>query len=108
MKLSARPNGKDIDGLASAAPTLLIKQRWLVVESAARKEADLNHLEQKIKQHFEKAQKQLAHLSQHDYACEPDALAAAEQWNQKLRYHHLSQIEVVAYPYYSKPGRPMC
>lgn len=83
-----------------------IKQRWLVVESAARKEADLQHLEQKIKHHGDKAQKQLAHLSQQDYACEPDALASAEQWNKKLRYHHLSQIEVVAYPYYSKPGRP--
>ena len=83
-----------------------IKQRWLVVESITRKEADLKHLEQKIQQHLEEAQKQLAHLGQHDYACVPDAMAAAEEWNKKLRYHRLSQIEVVLHPYYSKPGRP--
>ena len=83
-----------------------IKQRWLVVESLARREADLKHLDQKRQQHLEKAQKQLQHLGQQDFACVPDALAAAEQWNKRLRYHRLSQIEVVPHPYYRKAGRP--
>ncbi len=83
-----------------------IKQRWLVVESEARRDADLKHLEQKIQQHLESSQKQLKHLEQQDYACAPDALAAAQQWNKRLRYHRLSQIEVVPHPYYSKAGRP--
>ena len=83
-----------------------IKQRWLVVESEARKEADLKHLEEKILKHREKAQKQLKQLGQQDFACEPDALAAAQKWNKRLRYHRLEQIEVVPHPYYRKAGRP--
>jgi hypothetical protein len=47
----------------SSAAYAGIKQRWLLVESTARKEADLKHLEQKIQQHLEEAQKQLAHFN---------------------------------------------
>ena len=83
-----------------------IKQRWLVVESEARKEVDLKHLEAKIQQQLESAQKQLQQLNQQDFACAPDALAAAEQWSRRLRYHRLEQIEVVPHPYYTKAGRP--
>jgi transposase len=78
----------------------------LVVESEARKESDLKHLEAKIQQQLESAQKQLQNLSQQDFACAPDALAAAEQLNQRLRYHRLEQIEVVPHPYYTRGGRP--
>ncbi len=44
-----------------------IQQRWLVVESEARKEADLKHLETKIQQHLESAQKQLKHSLKQAY-----------------------------------------
>ncbi|OLT59245.1 IS1634 family transposase [Moorena bouillonii] len=83
-----------------------IKQRWLVVESEARKEADLLQLEQKIQQHHQKALHQLKHLEHRNFACAPDAMAAAEDWNKQLRYHRLTQIEVVPLPYYNQPGRP--
>ncbi|NEQ63808.1 MAG: IS1634 family transposase [Moorea sp. SIO4A1] len=83
-----------------------IKQRWLVVESDARKEVDLLHLEQKIQQHHHKAQKQLKQLEQRNFACAPDAMAAAQFVNKQLRYHRFTQIEVVPYPYYNQPGRP--
>ncbi len=76
-----------------------IKQRWLVVESEARKEADLKRLEKKIPEHWQKANKQLKQLGQKDFACAPDAWAAAQEWNQRLRYHRLDQIEVVPRPY---------
>ena len=76
------------------------------MESEARKEADLKHLETKIQQHLESAQKQLKQLGQQDFACAPDAKAAAQQWNQRLRYHRLDQIEVVPRLYYRKAGRP--
>ncbi len=33
-------------------------------------------------------------------------MAAAEDWNKQLRYHRLTQIEVVPLPYYNQPGRP--
>ena len=83
-----------------------IKQRWLVVESQLRREADLKHLQQKLVGHFEEAQKQLKQLEQKDFACAPDALAAAQHWSQKLRYHRLSQIEAIPHPYYHQAGRP--
>ncbi|MBE9170518.1 IS1634 family transposase [Pleurocapsales cyanobacterium LEGE 06147] len=83
-----------------------IRQRWLLVESEARRDSDLQHLDQKLQQHLEKAQKHLRHLEQQDFACAPDALAAAEQWHKRLRYHRLNQIEVVPYPYYNQAGRP--
>ncbi|MGF1482419.1 MAG: hypothetical protein ACFB4I_23575 [Cyanophyceae cyanobacterium] len=53
----------------------------------------LNHLDQKLQQHLEKAQKYLRHLEQQDFACAPDALTAAQQWNRQLRYHCLDQIQ---------------
>ncbi|NEN94577.1 MAG: IS1634 family transposase [Moorea sp. SIO3I7] len=83
-----------------------IKQQWLIVESQARKEADLKHLEQKIQQHQELAKKQLKQLGQQDFACAADALAAGQKLNQQLRYHRLCQLEVVPHPYYRKAGRP--
>ncbi len=83
-----------------------IKQRWLVVESEARKEVDLLHLEQKIQQHHQKALHQLKQLEQRNFACAPDAMTAAQDWNKQLRYHCLTQIEVVPRPYYNQPGRP--
>jgi transposase len=83
-----------------------IKQRWLVVESEARRDSDLKHLDQKLQQHLDAAQKHLRHLEQQDFACAPDALAAAEQWHKRLCYHRLGQIEVVPHPYYNQVGRP--
>ena len=83
-----------------------LKQRWLVVESEASKESDLKQLEKKIQQHEELAQKQLQQLGQQDFACAPDALAAAAKWSKKLCYHRLEQVEVVPHPYYKKAGRP--
>ncbi|MGH2415906.1 MAG: IS1634 family transposase, partial [Microcystaceae cyanobacterium] len=83
-----------------------IKQRWLVVESQARREADLKQLEQEIQKHEDTAKKQLQELAQQDFACVSDALAAAQKWCKKLRYHDFLQIETVAHPYYTKAGRP--
>lgn len=83
-----------------------VKQRWLLVESAARKASDLKQLEEKLQQHPEKAQKKLKKLGTQNFACEPDALSAAHQLNQQLPYHQLEQIKVVSIPCYGKAGRP--
>lgn len=53
-----------------------VKQRWLVVESEARK-ADLKQLEQRLAKQLEKAQSQLRQLSQQEFACAADAIKAA-------------------------------
>ena len=48
-----------------------IEQRWLVVESQKRREADLKSLEAKIKKESEVASKKLKELSEQQFACKP-------------------------------------
>jgi transposase len=83
-----------------------IPQRWLVVESAERKKADLKKLDKKIENAFQNAQKELEKFKKIDFACEADVLLTAERWNQKLPFHSLTNLVVVAHPYFSQSGRP--
>ena len=46
-----------------------IEQRWLVVESEKRREANLKSLEKKIKNDFSKAQEELKKLRWQSFAC---------------------------------------
>lgn len=46
-----------------------VRQRWLVVESQARKDADLKQLEKRLTKHLSKAQSELRLLSQQEFAC---------------------------------------
>ncbi|MBC6474497.1 MAG: hypothetical protein GDA48_18205 [Hormoscilla sp. GM102CHS1] len=50
-----------------------IEQRWLVVESQKRREADLNNLEKKIKKELSVIERKLKDLSKQDFTCKPDA-----------------------------------
>jgi len=45
-----------------------VRQRWLVVESQARKDADLKQLEKRLTKHLSKAQSELRLLSQQEFA----------------------------------------
>ncbi len=47
-----------------------IQQRWIVVESQARKEADLKQLEKRLDKQLTKAQSELKLLCQQQFACE--------------------------------------
>ncbi len=71
-----------------------IKQRWLVVESRARKESDLKKLEQKITKECQLFSQKLARLSQEDFACEMEANLRLQQIASKLKYHLISQIKI--------------
>lgn len=82
-----------------------IEQRWLVVESDSRKESDLKQMNKKIERGSEIAQKRLKRLCQQEFACAPDAEKAASDLEKDLRYHSLSDIEVVKVPIRGK-GRP--
>ena len=75
-----------------------IKQRWLVVESEKRREADLKKLEKNIQKEAQEAEKQLRQLNRQTFACIPDAQKMAKKLLKKSRYHHLTniKIEVVA------------
>jgi len=69
-----------------------ITQRWLVVESSLRREADQRKLEKKLKKAESEGQKKLRELSNIEFACDTDALSAASRLSTKLKYHNLTQI----------------
>ena len=83
-----------------------IEQRWLVVESAARREADLKQLDKRLSQHLQQLQAKLRALCVQEFACEPDARRAAHQFERLLKYHQLDAMEVVATGHHDRSGRP--
>ncbi|MEH2328963.1 MAG: hypothetical protein V7K37_07750 [Nostoc sp.] len=56
-----------------------IEQRWLVVQSQARKKSDLEKLAKKITKAEEKNKIDLKKLSQERFACEADAIKVTAQ-----------------------------
>ncbi len=83
-----------------------IRQRWLVVESDARKRADLRQLDKRVAKALKQKTKDLKVLTGRSFACEADALSALEQFAKELKYHTLTAPQVLAKPYYDTPGRP--
>lgn len=71
-----------------------IEQRWLVVESADRKESDLRKLSQKIVKAEEKALKDVNKLSKEKFACEADAIKALSKLTKSFKYHQIEQYQV--------------
>ncbi len=83
-----------------------VQQRWLVVQSKSRQQADLKQLDKRIAKAKTKQAKALKELSAHPFACETDALVAAKTLAKKLKYHRLTDIEVQLKRNYERPGRP--
>jgi transposase len=83
-----------------------VQQRWLIVESQARLQADLPKLDQKLDKILNQHNKQLQQLSTQAFACEADALQAAQAFGQSLQYYLLQNLQILTKPHYSKPGRP--
>ena len=69
-----------------------IEQRWLVVESSLRRDADRRKLEKNLKKAEIEGQKKLRELSNIEFACSADASAAASRLSKQLKYHNLTQI----------------
>jgi transposase len=69
-----------------------IAQRWLVVESCLRRDADRRKLEKNLKKAEVEGQKKLRELSNIEFACDADAVAAAHRLSKQLKYHNLTQI----------------
>ena len=82
------------------------KQRWLIVESVARQEADLKQLEKRLAKQLSQAQSQLRQLCLTEFACAADALKAAKRFESRLRFHQLAALEVIERPHHAKSGRP--
>ena len=69
-----------------------IAQRWLVVESSLRRDADQRKLSKNLKKAEVESQKKLRELSNIEFACSADAVSAASRLSKQLKYHNLTQI----------------
>jgi transposase len=83
-----------------------VKQQWVVVESEQRKQADLKTLSKGIEQSFTLKKKSLLSLEGKEFACEPDALSGAIDFEKTLNYHLLTELKIVTKPHYLRKGRP--
>lgn len=72
-----------------------IEQRWLLVQSQARKKSDLEKLAKKITKAEEKNKIELKKLSQERFACEADAIKALSKLSKLFKYHQISQSEII-------------
>ena len=66
-----------------------IKQRWIIIESTARKKSDLKQLEKKIIKDEEKAQALVKSLSNKKYENRTEIKAVFKCEQKKLKYHNL-------------------
>jgi transposase len=78
----------------------------LIVESEARRLSDLKQLEKRLSKHLASAQSQLKQLSQQQFACEADALGAANRCEAKLTFYRLDSLQIIQESSYTKAGRP--
>lgn len=83
-----------------------IAQRWIVYENKARQNAQLKKLEQDIAKDFKRQEKLLTVLKLKDFACEADALNAAQSFRKTLKYHDLAEVKIIEKAHYSHAGRP--
>ena len=83
-----------------------IKQQWVVVESLQRMEADLKTAAKKIEKALNEKEKALKSLINKSFACEADALSAVTEFQKTLKFHNLSELQIVSQPHYSRRGRP--
>lgn len=71
-----------------------IQQRWLVVESSARRESDLKKLAKNLDRERLECEKQLRQFKRQTFACIPDAQKAAQKLFKKFKYHQLQETEI--------------
>ncbi len=83
-----------------------IKQRWLVVESAQRRESDLRKIENRLKQKLAQAQSQLKALCRREFACEPDAQTAVQLLANQFPLFQIDNLTIIEQVHYVRPGRP--
>jgi len=85
-----------------------ILQEWVMYQSSEMRDRTEKTFDKNIIKETEKVRKSLKHLTSIDFACEPDAKAAAEQWIRKqslFKFNDL-QIKAVNNRIDGKRGRP--
>jgi transposase len=83
-----------------------IKQRWLVIESEARKEADNKQFQKRLSKQFDKAQSLMRQLSQQEFACAPDVIKATRGFESQQQFHQLADLEIIEHKRHAKSGKP--
>jgi transposase len=83
-----------------------IEQRWILVESQARRNSDLKQLAKKIEQYQQKSQQEFQALSHQEFACAADAMNAALHLSKTMKWHQLSDLETVEKSHHDKAGKP--
>lgn len=83
-----------------------VRQRWFIIESEKRRTSDLKQLEKQLQSAQKQAQQALKKLCSQDFACEADALIAAQRLCQDLPWHHLSESAVCVKQHYGRAGKP--
>ena len=85
-----------------------VKQRWLIVQSEARKKSDLRQLEKRIQKSGISANSQLKKLQKEQFNCYEDAMKAASKLSKKFKYHNLDDIQVNEQMLSSKAENKKC
>nr|WP_253882788.1 IS1634 family transposase [Microcystis aeruginosa] len=70
-----------------------IRQRWLIVESAARKDSNLEKLSDKLRKEKEKIEKQLRNWQQRKKPNLTELKLEVKKFNKTLKYHELGELE---------------
>jgi transposase len=83
-----------------------VSQRWILVESEARRKSDLKKVDKRLEQIRDKCHQDLQALGTQDFACESDAITAAEKLSANMTWHYLSDIQVVEKRHFQKAGKP--
>ena len=83
-----------------------MQQRWIVIESQARKKASQKKLEKKQQKLEQQAQKELKKILTQEFVCEEDARLAVEKLESQLSHHQIVNLEIREISHYAQPGKP--
>jgi transposase len=83
-----------------------VKQRWFITLSEKRRTSDLKQLEKQRENAQKQAQQHLKKLCAQEFACEADALMAAQTLSQELPWHELSDCAADIKKHYERSGKP--
>jgi len=70
-----------------------VKQRWLIIESEARKSASIKQIEKGVEKQELKMKAALRKLSRQEFACQEDAETAIKMLSDAGKYHQVKEIK---------------
>ena len=83
-----------------------VAQRWVIVSSEAGSERRLARLRKELDREEARARKDLRKLKRRRFNCEADARQEMVRFAERLRFHGLEGVGVIAEAYHAHRGRP--